>query len=106
MQLSDLALSKRLERTEGHACLQFAKARRRLYPESGAEWMECAGATVVFDGVESPVTQTFGLGLFDPPTSAALDTIERFFRDRGAPVHHEVSPCAGLATHNLHRDRN
>ena len=106
MQLSDLALSKRLERTEGHACLQFAQARRRLYPKSGAEWMECAGATVVFDGVESPVTQTFGLGLFDTPTSAALDTIECFFRDRGAPIHHEVSPFAGIATHNLLRDRS
>lgn len=106
MRVADLALSKRLERAEGYACLQFAEARRRLYPKSGAEWMRCLGADVVFDGAESPVTQTFGLGLFEEATPAALDMIERFFRDRGAPVHHEVSPFTGLATHNLLVERN
>jgi GNAT superfamily N-acetyltransferase len=106
MRFADLALSKRLERAEGYACLQFAEARRRLHPESGGEWMRCAGADVVFDGAESPATQTFGLGLFEEATPAALDTIERFFRQRGAPVHHEVSPFAGLATHNLLAERD
>jgi len=51
----------------------------------------------MFDGVSSPVTQTFGLGLFEPATAEVLDGIERFFRDRQAPVFHEVSPLAGLA---------
>ncbi len=106
MPYSDLALSRRLERAEGYACVQFADARRRLYPKSGAEWMRSAGADVVFDGIESPVTQTFGLGLFEELRPEALDTIERFFLHRGAPVHHEVSPFAGLATHNLLCSRN
>jgi GNAT superfamily N-acetyltransferase len=101
MQLSDLALARRLERAEGHACRQFAEARRRLFPASGAAWMECAGATVVFDGVESPVTQTFGLGIFEELTAAPLEIIERFFLDRGAPVFHEVSPLAGVAALDL-----
>src|SRR5579863_2948133 len=106
MQFSDLELSKRLERAEGQACLQFAKARRRLFPESGAEWMECAGTYAVFDGVDSPVTQTFGLGIFEELTAASLDTIERFFLDRGAPVLHEVSPLAGVAALDLLCARN
>jgi GNAT superfamily N-acetyltransferase len=101
MNFSDLALSKRLERAEGHACLQYADARRRLFPGSGAEWMECAGAYAVFDGAKSPVTQTFGLGLFEELSPAPLDVIERFFLDRGAPVHHEVSPFAGIAALEL-----
>jgi GNAT superfamily N-acetyltransferase len=101
MLFSDIELSKRLERAEGHACLQFAEARRRLFPESGAEWMECAGAYAVFDGVDSPVTQTFGLGLFEELSAATLDTIERFFLDRGAPVLHEVSPLVGAAALDL-----
>lgn len=63
--------------------------------------MECAGAYVVFDGVDSPVTQTFGLGLFEQLTPASLDRIERFFLDRGAAVMHEVSPLAGIATIDL-----
>jgi hypothetical protein len=101
MQFSDLALSRRLERAEGRACMQFAQARYKLFPESGSSWTECAGANVVFDGIDSPVTQTFGLGLFEPLSDAALDTIERFFLDRGAQVDHEVSPLAGLATLDL-----
>jgi GNAT superfamily N-acetyltransferase len=101
MLFSDLALAKRLERTEGHACAQFAEARRRLFPESGSCWMDCAGAQVVFDGIDSPVTQTFGLGIFEELTPSSLDTIERFFQTRGAPVQHEVSPLAGVATLDL-----
>jgi GNAT superfamily N-acetyltransferase len=106
MEFVDLALSKRLERAEGNACRQFADARRRLYSASGAEWIECAGAYAVFDTVDSPVTQTFGLGLFEKLTPAALDTIERFFRDRNAPVMHEVSPFAGVAAHDMLCARN
>ncbi len=101
MVFSDLDLSRRLERAEGQACLQFAEARRGLYPDSGAAWIECAGAYAVFDGVDSPVTQSFGLGLFEPLTPSALDTIEAFFLDRGAVVVHEVSPLAGIATLDL-----
>lgn len=106
MLFSDLALSKRLERAEGHACAQFAEARRRLFPDSGAEWIECAGAYAVFDGIDSPVTQSFGLGIFEELSAASLDAIERFFLDRGAPVLHEVSPLAGVAALNLLSARN
>ena len=98
---ADLALSRRLERTEGHASAQFAEARRRLFPGSGAVWIECAGAYAVFDGVDSPVTQSFGLGIFEELRPASLDTIERFFLDRGAPALHEVSPHAGVTALDL-----
>ncbi len=98
---SDLALAKRLERAEGRACVEVAEARRRLFPASGAEWMECAGAYAVFDGIGSPVTQSFGLGLFEEPSAASLDALETFFLDRGAEVAHEVSPLAGVAALDL-----
>ncbi len=50
----------------------------------------------MYDGVKSPITQTFGLGLFDPVTDSEMDRIEKFFRERGAPVYHEVSPMADI----------
>jgi GNAT superfamily N-acetyltransferase len=106
MPFSDLALSKRLERAEGHACLQYAEARQRLFPDSGAAWIECAGAYAVFDGVDSPITQSFGLGIFEELTPDSLDSIERFFLDRGAQVHHEVSPLAGVPALDLLCKRN
>lgn len=101
MVFADRELTMRLEAAEGYACAQFAEARKRVFPECGSTWMRCAGATVVFDGVDAPTTQTFGLGLFEELTPAALDEIERFFVERGAEVMHEVCPFAGAATLDL-----
>ncbi|MBP6820839.1 MAG: GNAT family N-acetyltransferase [Acidobacteria bacterium] len=91
---SDLALSQRLERTEAAANAEFVEARAKFFPDSGACWMQTAGAYAMFDGVGSPLTQTFGLGVFDPVTGEVLDSIEAFFRERGADVFHEISPMA------------
>lgn len=55
----------------------------------------------MFDGIDSPVTQSFGLGIFEELSASSLDVIERFFLDRGAPVLHEVSPLAGTAALGL-----
>jgi hypothetical protein len=101
MVFADLALARRLERTEAHACKEFALARRRVDPASDATWMECGGATAVFDGADSPITQTFGLGMFAPVTDAVLDEIEEFFAGRGASVQHEVCPLAGVEALDL-----
>ena len=72
----------------------YIEARARLSPGSGAEWIDVAGTYAMFDTPESPVTQTFGLGMFGPVAAADLDRIEAFFTERGAPVHHEISPLA------------
>src|SRR5207245_9817335 len=95
--LSDLALSRRLERAEGAACVESARSRRRLLPESWAEWSECGGAYAVFDGVASPITQSFGLGIFEELSAGTLEAMEKFFRERGAPVPPGVSALAGRA---------
>ena len=94
---SDLSLARRLERTEARANASFVEARARAFPESNATWLEVCGVYAMFDGVDSPLTQTFGLGLFDPVSSKDLDRIESFFEDRDAPVFHEVSPLADPA---------
>jgi hypothetical protein len=91
---SDKTLSQKLERTEARANAGFVEARARLYPESGAQWIEVAGAYAMFDGIESPCTQTFGLGLFGEVGDAEMETLEGFFVAHGAPVFHEVSPMA------------
>jgi len=92
--LTDLALARRLERAEGASNAAFVQARSRVDPASGATWIDVAGTYAMFDGVESPVTQTFGLGLFADASHDDLTLLERFFLERGAPVFHEVSPIA------------
>ncbi len=91
---ADLRLSRRLERTEAQANLEFVEARAQAFPGDSARWIEVAGAHAMFDGVDSPLTQTFGLGLEAPATSRDMDRMEAFFGDLGAPAFHEVSPLA------------
>ena len=98
---SDLSLARRLERAEGQAHVEFVEARAAVSPESGACWTEVAGTYAMFDGVESPVTQTFGLGMFEAASHEDLERLEEFFRERGAPVYHEVSPLADPTTFML-----
>lgn len=99
--LADLDLSRRLEWTEARSNIAFVEARARISPETGAEWIEVAGAAVMYDGVASPCTQTFGLGMRAHLLEHELERIETFYLERGAPVYHEVSPLADIAVHQL-----
>lgn len=94
MIYSDKALSQKLERTEACANAEFVSSRLKMYPDSCAEWLEVNGTYAMFDGIESPLTQTFGLGLFEALTQADLDAIENFYRRFSAPIFHEVSPMS------------
>jgi hypothetical protein len=94
---ADLRLSQRLERAEALANARFVEARAQQLPGSGAAWIEVAGARAMYDSATSPMTQTFGLGLFQPATAVDLEAIETFYAERGAPVFHEVSPLADAA---------
>lgn len=90
----DLGLARRLERAEGRGNAEFVEARAAAFPETRGEWTEVAGAYAMFDGADSPCTQTFGLGLFDPVADAEMAELEAFFEQRGADVFHEVCPLA------------
>ena len=104
--VTDLALSQRLERAEAKASAAYVESRARAVPSVGAEWRDFAGTYAMFDGVGSPLSQTFGLGLFAPPTPAQLEAIETFFTERGAEVFHEVSPLADPAVLNVLAERD
>ena len=98
---ADLNLARRLERAEARANAGFVEARAAVQPGSGAEWIQVAGAYAMFDGVESPCTQTFCLGMHQETTEEHIFRIEEFFRGHGAPVFHEVSPLADPSVPHL-----
>jgi hypothetical protein len=81
--LADRSLACRLERAEATAGARFVESRARLLPEAGAQWIEVAGVYALYDGPASPVTQTFGLGLFQEP--GASDMERKKPRDLFAP---------------------
>jgi GNAT superfamily N-acetyltransferase len=90
----DQRLARRLERAESLAGAAWVQTRARVEPEVGATWTEVAGAYALFDGIDSPLTQTFGLGLFEPVGAAELEQLEAFYQQRGAAIAHNVSPLA------------
>lgn len=102
---SDRNLAQKLERTEARSNANFVEAREKMFPGSGAQWTEIGGAYAMFDGVESPLTQTFGLGVFDEITAVEINEIETFFKQKNAPVFHEVSPLADTSLLTLLNER-
>lgn len=102
---SDINLAQRLERAEARANANFVEARAKHFPESAAEWIDVAGAFAMFDTPHSPLTQTFGLGVFDKITAAELEQLENFFEAKKAPVYHEVSPLADASLFALLQTR-
>jgi len=102
---ADLSLARRLEKTEARGNVEFVEARAKAFPDSGAEWRKVAGTYAMFDGKSSPITQTFGLGMFQPITDPELDTIENFFYERSADVFHEVCPLSDPSTLSLLNER-
>lgn len=94
----DFDLARQLEGAEGAANAAFVDARDRLEPGVRATWQVIAGVHAMFDGPLSPLTQSFGLGLSGALDDAEFDELEAFFRDRGAPVQHEVSPLVAAET--------
>ncbi|HVY31084.1 MAG TPA: GNAT family N-acetyltransferase [Polyangiaceae bacterium] len=93
----DLALAQRLERAEVLATIAYVEARGSLQP-GGRGWLHRAGVHAVFDGPSSPLTQSFGLGAFEPPTSEVFEELESFFSSRGVATAHEVSALASPST--------
>jgi GNAT superfamily N-acetyltransferase len=67
-------------------------AVRRLYPEANASSMDVAGGLAVFTGVESPLSQTYGM--VGPVGRDDIGAITAFYASRGGTARVVVSPTA------------
>lgn len=105
MIFSDINLSQKLERTEAKANAAMIETRAKFSPEVNAEWIEVGGTYAMFDGVDSPLTQTFGLGVFEEITDKELDEIESFYKKHDSLVFHEVSPMTNISLVHLLNER-
>ena len=106
MLFADLALARRLETTDAHAGVEFARAWARLNSFTGEMFFPVAGGHASFGGVESPLTQAFGLGLDGPVTEADMAAMEEFYRAHGAPVNIETCPLADPSLLKLLNERS
>jgi len=76
------------------AGVEFARAWARIHSHTGEVTIPVAGGHASFAGVDSPVTQAFGLGLNGPVTEAEMERMEEFYRAYGAAVNIETCPLA------------
>jgi hypothetical protein len=92
--LLDTELARRLDEALTKEGAAYVEAWARTYPEAGAEMLTVGDGRALFTGVDSPVTQTIGLGREHEVTARDLDAIEAFFAERGAVTRVNVSPYA------------
>jgi len=92
MTFADAALARRLEAAEA------LNARLCTGSPAGAAFLDIAGGCAIFVGADSPLTQAVGLGLHGPVNESEVDSLELFFRSRGAKASIDLCP---LADHGL-----
>src|SRR5437667_8014974 len=94
MLYADLALARRLETTDALPGIEFARSWAHQNSFTGEVFLPVAGGHAGFGGVDSPVTQAFGLGLSGPVTEEDMEVMEEFYRAHGSPVNIETCPLA------------
>lgn len=90
----DVALAGRIERAEAEFITAYtASARRRGAPDDGFA-IGIGGGVASYVEPDSPLNKVAGLGFAGTPDPSELDTIERAYARRDAPVQIEVSGLA------------
>jgi GNAT superfamily N-acetyltransferase len=105
MIFADHALAKRLENHSALSTVEYARAWAKSHSHPGPFSLAVAGGYAGFAGVDSPVTQAFGLGLSDPVTEDDLQRLEDFFLSQGASVNIETCPLADSSLFALLNER-
>lgn len=105
MIFADLALAQRLELTNTISCVEFARAHAQLYPHLQALSVPMMGGYATYAGIDSPITQAFGLGLNGAVEAQQVEELEDFYFSRKTAVNIELCPLAHISLLNLLMDR-
>lgn len=106
MQFADLALASRLETTDALAGVEFALSWARFNSFTGEGFLPVAGGHAGFGGIDSPLTQAFGLGLKGPVTDADMAAMEDFYQGHKSAVNIETCPLADPSLLRLLNERD
>jgi GNAT superfamily N-acetyltransferase len=105
MQFVDKALARRLESCEEMPQVYYARAFQKTRPEVGAAEEEICGGHMVFAGLGSPIGRATGIGFASTLSTADLDGIEQFYRERKAPSQVDLTPMHEPAVFEMFKDR-
>jgi ribosomal protein S18 acetylase RimI-like enzyme len=105
MLFTDLTLARRLETTDALAGVEFARSWARFNSFTSEVFLPVAGGHAGFGGVDSPLTQAFGIGLNGPVTEDDMAAMENFYRAHNAPINIETCPLADPSLLKLLNER-
>lgn len=91
---ADLALAARIEAADTHLLTQCYEAIARYLPEHPSALIEVGGGVAPFVGKGLSLSRAVGLGMNGPVSTADLDALEDFYRQRDADADLAVSPYA------------
>jgi GNAT superfamily N-acetyltransferase len=89
---ASLELAQRVESMDAFINAEYARTYEQLFGGDGQPAVEVAGGWASFAGLDSPMTQAFGIGMKGEVTATDLETLEEFYRSRGSAVNVEVCP--------------
>jgi len=101
----DIDLARRLESTDALAGVEFARSWARLNSFTGEVFLPVAGGLAAFAGIDSPVTQAFGLGLNGPVTESDMAAMEEFYGTHESPINIETCPLADPSLLKMFNER-
>lgn len=95
----------KLETAESLNQVSFVQSHNQLIADSQASYKKIGSGYAVFAGVDSPLTQIFGLALDGDFKAEQVDELEDFYKQRNAPVNLEVCHLSDLSLSRLLIDR-
>jgi hypothetical protein len=101
----DITLAGRIEKAEAQFIAACNEAARRRRGDQDGFAIPLGGGIASYAEPDSPLNKVAGLGFADGPDRAELDTIERAFIDRSAPVQMEIAGLADPALLELLAER-
>jgi ribosomal protein S18 acetylase RimI-like enzyme len=101
MLLADVALARRIDRTE----IDFCAVAARAGEPNGAASLDVAGGRALCGAAGMPFNKALALGLGHEVSDVDLDRLEAFYASRGVPAQIELCPLAttGLASRLIAR---
>ena len=87
-------LDEAIRRSESEGVRCGIATMERLHPDRGATSIEVAGGLAVFTGIDSPLSQSYGVGSSTPVTEGDVSRITDLYESRGATPRVFVTPLA------------
>ena len=94
MIYADSELARRLESLICAEYRRLATVAEKVIPQHAPESIDIAGGVAIWLGKGSPVNGAVGLGMDGPVDDEALDRLEAFYHERGAPAVMGMCPLA------------